>query len=430
MTLRLLHLADLHLDTPVGGRTPEIRARVRGALHDAFRRGVELALEEQVHAVLIAGDAFDDALFSDASANLMRTELTRLAEAGTHVAWCTGNHDPGAHKVGSRRGRAALLGLDDPQRWGHPRIHVFRDQHPGTVLLQDPGGETVGTLTSIGHQTDRDTENLALKLQRPSGPLPAVAMLHTQVHGVRGAAEHERYAPCSSADLKAAGFDYWALGHVHVRGSVPGAPAWYSGNPQGRNPKETGSRGGLLAKLTAGAAPQVTPVDLGPLRFETLHVDNLETIQHIDGLAARLRDALMALRSSTQDITLQCILRVELVGPSPLASLLRRDEERQEAERSLALELDLVDCELRITRLTAPIDLEAFHGTESALREAYRLLATAAGNDTLALELGDVELSPLAPAPGEAGRAAYLAELLNGSADELLLRAFRGAPQK
>jgi DNA repair exonuclease SbcCD nuclease subunit len=42
---------------------------------------------------------------------------------------------------------------------------------------------------------------------------------------------HDAYAPCELTDLTNAGFDYWALGHVHERRVLSRTP-WivYPGN--------------------------------------------------------------------------------------------------------------------------------------------------------------------------------------------------------
>lgn len=426
MTLRLLHLADLHLDTVVGGRTPAVRARVRAALLAAFERAIEYALQEAVDAVLIAGDAFDDPLLSTPTAGRFRAALRRLADAGISVAWCTGNHDPGARSLGSRQGRAALLGLDDPERHAHPRIRVFRARTPATFEVLGAHGDVVGTVTSIGHRTASDTENLAQRLV-PPGPhgsacsVPAVAMLHTQVLDSLGCEEHAPYAPCTARDLAAAGFDYWALGHVHVRGPVLGTNAWYAGNPQGRNPKETGARGGLYVEVDAGEPPRVTPVEFCALRFERVRLAGLEAVEHGAQLHPRVADAVQEYREH------DTVLRLELVGRSPLAAHLRRPEARRELEQALTVELDLVDCELSLAGLTPPRDLADFHATPCALREARLLLSAAAQDAALALELADVELSPEAPPDSSQGanaaRATYLRERLHGAADELISRA-------
>ena len=65
---RFLHLADLHLETSFGGR-PTTRERLRRATREAFEAAVALAVREKLHAVVVAGDLFDDGLLS------LRTEL-------------------------------------------------------------------------------------------------------------------------------------------------------------------------------------------------------------------------------------------------------------------------------------------------------------------------------------------------------------------
>ncbi len=48
-----------------------------------------------------------------------------------------------------------------------------------------------------------------------------IGVLHTSLTGRDG---HDVYAPCSVEDLERAGYDYWALGHIHQREVVLGAP--------------------------------------------------------------------------------------------------------------------------------------------------------------------------------------------------------------
>ena len=59
---RILHCADLHLDSPLRGleADPDAPAeRIRRATRDAFANLVDLAIAEQVKLVLIAGDLYD-----------------------------------------------------------------------------------------------------------------------------------------------------------------------------------------------------------------------------------------------------------------------------------------------------------------------------------------------------------------------------------
>jgi len=59
--IKLLHAADLHLDTPFRGlrETRGVSAEAARCTLDAFTRVIDLALREAVDGVLLAGDLFD-----------------------------------------------------------------------------------------------------------------------------------------------------------------------------------------------------------------------------------------------------------------------------------------------------------------------------------------------------------------------------------
>ena len=62
MAITFLHAADIHLDSPLRGLERYEHApveRIRGATRRAFERMIELAVEQQVDFVLIAGDLYD-----------------------------------------------------------------------------------------------------------------------------------------------------------------------------------------------------------------------------------------------------------------------------------------------------------------------------------------------------------------------------------
>ena len=92
--MRILHLADVHLDTSFQGRSSRIRTRLRGATREAFRNAVELALDAEVHAVVIAGDLFDGDLLSFPTERFLLDQAHRLGDNGITMVYATGNHDP------------------------------------------------------------------------------------------------------------------------------------------------------------------------------------------------------------------------------------------------------------------------------------------------------------------------------------------------
>ena len=114
--LRFVHAADLHLDSPFGGLrslAPEIAETLYQATFKAYDNIIDLCIQEQVNALLIAGDIFDGADRSLRAQLKFRDGLIRLQEANIRSFICHGNHDPldgweaqltfpeGCHRFGS-----------------------------------------------------------------------------------------------------------------------------------------------------------------------------------------------------------------------------------------------------------------------------------------------------------------------------------------
>ena len=57
--MRIIHAADVHLDTPYARRSDAMRHRLQEAGREALIRLVDLAIGEEADALLIVGDLFD-----------------------------------------------------------------------------------------------------------------------------------------------------------------------------------------------------------------------------------------------------------------------------------------------------------------------------------------------------------------------------------
>ena len=116
-------------------------------------------------------------------------------------------------------------------------------------------------------------------------------MLHTSVDG---SPAHSLYAPCRLADLHGAGFDYWALGHVHQRFEERGRAAIVMpGNPQGRDINEAGPKSATLVTIGDDRKIKIEERSTSVAQFERLHVDLAgvedwrEALERIDEGASR-----------------------------------------------------------------------------------------------------------------------------------------------
>jgi DNA repair exonuclease SbcCD nuclease subunit len=235
------------------------------------------------------------------------------------------------------------------------------------------------------------TENLATAYPNPVRGFVNIGLLHTGLTGLEG---HERYAPCTLDDLRARGYDYWALGHIHTRGTPCADPlVIFPGNPQGRHIRESGEKGCILATVDAGIRAECTFHRLDVVRWERGRVDTSDADTESD-LMDRLAVTLDDLLRAEPDPDRLLAVRVILHGASALHDRLHADPERYTAEvRNFALErgrdrlwIEKVEFQTRSARTMPVLD-----GPIEELREVLEHLRV----DPAALaELGD-ELSDL-----------------------------------
>jgi DNA repair exonuclease SbcCD nuclease subunit len=236
--------------------------------------------------------------------------MARLHAAGIPVYLIAGNHD--AASVLTRR-------LSLP-----PNVHVFSTRN--AEAKEVPGVPAV--VHGRGFPNRAVPENLV-----PDYPLPVVSffnvgLLHTSLTGTP---EHDSYAPCALRDLLQKGYDYWALGHVHLPQVLAERP-WvvFAGNTQGRHVRETGPRGCRL--VTVDDSLDVVSCEHRPLdvvRWSGVTVD-LAGVDHEPTALARVGDALQ--RASREADGRLLAARVTLAGATPLHDHLRRNLPRLRAE--------------------------------------------------------------------------------------------------
>ena len=253
--MRFIHAADLHIDSPLRGlgRYPGAPVeRLRGATRLALERLVDLAIDERVDFVLIAGDLYDRDWQDFHTGLFVRGQMVRLERQGIRVFIIQGNHD--AQGVISRQVPWPV------------NVTVFPSLAATTVLLENLGVAVHGQSFA-----DRDMPNdLVPGYPEPRAGWFNIGLLHTSLTGAEG---HDPYAPTTLATLRAKGYDYWALGHVHAREVLSEQPRIvFPGNLQGRHARETGAKGCELVTVE-GSAVTAVPVAFDVVRWHQLTVD-------------------------------------------------------------------------------------------------------------------------------------------------------------
>lgn len=302
--IHIVHAADIHLDSPLRGLgrlcDDDLANRLRLATRSAFDNLIDHCLTTKPDALILAGDLYDGD-WRDYSTGVYFTDRMRdLGDAGIPVVLVRGNHD--AESVISRS-------LTLP-----PNVAQLRTDRPETKVFEDAGLAVHGQ----GFATKAVSANLALDYPAPIRGLVNVGVLHTSVQGY---ANHDPYAPCSVADLTGRGYEYFALGHVHTREVLTGGRTTvaFSGNLQGRHPRELGPKGALDVRLSLEADAKVDFVELDVARWELLKVD-VSSAGDLSG-AFDLIDT--AVGHTREDAGIRPVVaRITLVGTSTLAGSL------------------------------------------------------------------------------------------------------------
>ena len=310
---RFIHAADPHLDSPLQGLEAHEGAPVallRGATRRAFENLIQLAIVENVDALVIAGDVYDGDWKDYSTGLFFRGQMVRLFDQGIPVYLIAGNHD--ATSVISKK-------LSLPEN-----VYVFSTR---TAESRDVAGHPV-VIHGRGFPNRAVPENLVKDYPAAVPGKFNLGLLHTSLTGRPG---HDTYAPCSEADLREKGYGYWALGHIHQPEVISQDP-WivFAGNCQGRHARETGPRGCRLVTVNDSLVVESAAWHtLDVVRWQELNVD----LTGIENDSDALRRASEAMDNAVTTAEGRLVAaRIVITGTTALHGSLHREVHRWRAE--------------------------------------------------------------------------------------------------
>jgi DNA repair exonuclease SbcCD nuclease subunit len=357
--VRFLHTADWQLGLRLNFVHGDAGARLRAERFEVVRRIAALAHERQVHAVLVAGDVFDD---NGVREDTVQQALDAMAAFGDiPLLLLPGNHDPATPDSVLRRlpraGSLRTLLAAEPVVLGDlellPCPLLTRHQHDDASAWIPPRDASSRVRVALAHGAALDFSDAEIAPNRIDVP----ALLAKDV-------------------------DYVALGDWHGVYQVD-ERAWYSGAPEATRFKEREPGHVLLVELDGpGAPPRVEPVRVARTAWRRRAVEfhGEAELQAFQSWLDELPD-----RSWT-------LLRLELTGQLGLAARARLDTMLEQYRQRLAhlrLRIDEVHLQPDEAELAA-LQGEGFLGAaltrlreephaanDDALRLLHRLLQDA-----------------------------------------------------
>ncbi|MGN0168823.1 MAG: exonuclease SbcCD subunit D [Acetatifactor sp.] len=333
--MKFLHTADLHIGKKIFEQS---------LLEDQkyiLDRIYEVAVEERVDAVVIAGDVYDRAVPSAEAVALLDDFLTRLVSKKIPVLLISGNHDS-AERVSFAERILEGQGLYIAGTYREP---------PRTVVLEDEYGPVSFVLLPFVKSAVVGEESAAQAMEYMLAHTPitwnannrAVLITHFFVTGTDG----EQPELSDSEDTSSVGgldsvpsslfanFSYVALGHIHKPQHMGGGRIYYAGSPlkysfsEWRTPKSVN-----IVELGTEKRPVVRRVPLKPLHDmrcirgkleELIAAETVEENRSGAGACSGIEDYLQVTLTDTEELV-DPIGTLRSVYPNVLQIVLEKNQ--------------------------------------------------------------------------------------------------------
>lgn len=219
--MKFIHCADLHLDSKMNANLDKASAKERkGEILHTFERMVEYASQNNITAILIAGDMFDTKNISATTRNAVLYQISE--HTGITFYYLKGNHDNDNF----------LSGLEEIP----DNLKMFGTHW--TTYTEGNGKITVSGIELSAENAGAVYVSLVLDSNKFN-----IVMLHGQE--TEGAAK-DKTEIINLKALRNKGIDYLALGHIHAYKKEPldaRGTYCYPGCLEGRGFDECGEHG-------------------------------------------------------------------------------------------------------------------------------------------------------------------------------------------
>ncbi len=281
--MKLIHCADVHLDSKLLANLDESKAKLRREeILNTFLRMVDYAAAEQVKAILIAGDLFDTSRVLAGVRHSVEGAIRKNPDIDFYLL--KGNHSAAGF----------LEGLADIPK----NLKLFDETWTSYVLNPGQGENIVLT----GAELSADNAGVLYSSLVLDYDKFNIVTLHGQQQNYVSKNKAETIA---LGELKNKGIDYLALGHVHEyhMEELDKRGKWcYCGCLEGRGFDECGAHGFVLLDIDEQTLEvKYTFVSFATRMLHTVYVD-VSGCNHSSDMTDVVRDALAQAGISPKDM--------------------------------------------------------------------------------------------------------------------------------
>lgn len=279
--MKFLHIADVHLDSPFLGLSflpSELFCQIKNAIQLSFEKAVNFAIDNDVDLVLLAGDTFDSIHPTPQSKIFFANQIKRLVDRQIQVVMVLGNHD--------------YSQIDDLLLNESPYFKIIGSNEQIEQVDFMTKSQYKYRVVGFSYQHNHITEDIIAKYPPKSTSIYTIGLAHAGMK--QSSVDQNNYAPFTLNEVKNLNYDYFALGHIHLRQVLSQEP-WivYSGNLQGRHVNEKDAKGFYFGQVDEQSQnTQLQFIDVSPIVWQTVDLILDEPFKSTTKLCAKIQNLL------------------------------------------------------------------------------------------------------------------------------------------
>ncbi len=279
--MKFLHIADVHLDSPFLGLSflpSELFCQIKNAIQLSFEKAVNFAIDHDVDLVLLAGDTFDSIHPTPQSKIFFANQIKRLVYRQIQVVMVLGNHD--------------YSQIDDLLLNESPYFKIIGSNEQIEQVDFMTKSQYKYRVVGFSYQHNHITEDIIAKYPPKSTSIYTIGLAHAGMK--QSSVDQNNYAPFTLNEVKDLNYDYFALGHIHLRQVLSQEP-WivYSGNLQGRHVNEKDAKGFYFGQVDEQSQnTQLQFIDVSPIVWQTVDLILDEPFKSTTKLCAKIQNLL------------------------------------------------------------------------------------------------------------------------------------------
>lgn len=279
--MKFLHIADVHLDSPFLGLSflpSELFGQIKNAIQLSFEKAVNFAIDHDVDLVLLAGDTFDSTHPTPQSKIFFANQIKRLVDRQIQVVMVLGNHD--------------YSQIDDLLLNESPYFKIIGSNEQIEQVDFMTKSQYKYRVVGFSYQHNHITEDIIAKYPPKSTSIYTIGLAHAGMK--QSSVDQNNYAPFTLNEVKDLNYDYFALGHIHLRQVLSQEP-WivYSGNLQGRHVNEKDAKGFYFGQVDEQSQnTQLQFIDVSPIVWHTVDLILDEPFKSTTKLCAKIQNLL------------------------------------------------------------------------------------------------------------------------------------------